>query len=794
LVTDVDGFLTQIIAEMVVYGDNKSEILFDFFCEKNMLSLFLEIMWTEDGCPAAVHIQILQTLSILISCVKNNTSLYYLLSNNYVNEIINYPHNFDLDESLRDQFASFMKTLSLRLNKQTVQFFFIEETGGFPILTRAIELLYLNDNMVRIASQTTILNIYRVQDFRSRAYALQDEVLLTLFSAISALMLAQYKSLLQVCEQYSAVSAGVQAAGVDADIKSEEDSAVRSRLTSLENQLSDILVQSEDWLYYIMDMFDLGIMSLRRSLVVHLLNSFILPVLLPNVAKSAPYQVTLDGNVFKNGGYSDAATALPAKHEGEYNESTDLLSISPHVDEVVQQWNHIALIVSVAYLGQLLRVVQDSMLRRAILTALFHPCSRGCREGLIQCLANNGRGEALPSDIRNDDSASVVETDAVKFSSGLDAGGLLHEDNQYRVGFISFFEDSVEKSMLGCNLVRIIAEVFFGIAKMEALEDMAKTEMEHVTIQEENRDIEVSPTRAVQSPSVSNDGHEHSQSCGGEISPTGQSPGSSERSPQEKTYEVCNIVKSLTALSVWPWDLSGTRRQDATLSFAEQSAISTTQPLPRCRKSWNSSSRHSGRRNRDHADPEPEGDMDSDADIGEADDLDLPRLTHIQDPDIMHIEVLCAVQALALKSASHSALIQNSNGGHDESSPAVRGSPKLAVVKAPTSRSLLQVLADVMSSPEYPLCALQEAVHAVYGFASLAYFASHRDSAMKEAQLRYCVSLTRSCARQLSKRLLSRMSTPMGDLLLNLLQEELHRIRDRKWSSVSGQVNCSLGS
>lgn len=106
----------RILAEMVVYGDNKSELLFDFFCEKNMLSLFLEIMRVvgpngANSCPSAVHVQILQTLSILINCVKNDTSLYYLLSNNYVNDIIVFPHDFESDESLRDQFVSFMKSL-----------------------------------------------------------------------------------------------------------------------------------------------------------------------------------------------------------------------------------------------------------------------------------------------------------------------------------------------------------------------------------------------------------------------------------------------------------------------------------------------------------------------------------------------------------------------------------------------------------------------------------------------------------------------------------------------------------
>ncbi|KAJ1420056.1 hypothetical protein B484DRAFT_333255, partial [Ochromonadaceae sp. CCMP2298] len=152
--------ILRVIAEMVVYGDNKSELLFDFFCEKNMLSLFLEIMSSPGGCPSTVHIQILQTLSILISCVRNETSLYYLLSNNYINEIILHAHDFADDESLCAQFASFMKSLSLKLNIQTVQFFFIEESGAFPILTRAVELLTIPDPMIRIASQSTILNVY----------------------------------------------------------------------------------------------------------------------------------------------------------------------------------------------------------------------------------------------------------------------------------------------------------------------------------------------------------------------------------------------------------------------------------------------------------------------------------------------------------------------------------------------------------------------------------------------------------------------------------------------------------
>lgn len=261
--------ILRVIAEMVVYGDNKSEFLFDFFCEKNMLSLFLEIMSTKGGCPSIVHIQILQTLSILISCVRNETSLYYLLSNNYINEIIIYPHDFLNDESLCAQFASFMKSLSLKLNIFTVQFFFIEETGAFPILTRAVELLTIPDPMIRIASQSTILNVYRVEDVRARAYALQDEVMGVLFAQTVNLMETQYTTILKTCKQYYRSC-------------NSYDELAPSRI---EDKLDDMLSAMEDWFYYMQDLLDLDVGRLRRALINHLLNDFIIPVLLQPLVK-----------------------------------------------------------------------------------------------------------------------------------------------------------------------------------------------------------------------------------------------------------------------------------------------------------------------------------------------------------------------------------------------------------------------------------------------------------------------------------------------------------------------------
>ena len=51
---------------------------------------------------------------------RDRRSLFYLLSNNHVNDMIMFDFRLG-DEEVLSHFASFLKTLSLRLNPNTVQ-------------------------------------------------------------------------------------------------------------------------------------------------------------------------------------------------------------------------------------------------------------------------------------------------------------------------------------------------------------------------------------------------------------------------------------------------------------------------------------------------------------------------------------------------------------------------------------------------------------------------------------------------------------------------------------------------
>ncbi|KAI3413561.1 hypothetical protein GPALN_011051 [Globodera pallida] len=160
------------ITEVLIWGDQNDGTVFDFFLECQMFSHFLRIM-RQTSAAAYINIQLLQTLNILFENIRNETSLYFLLSNNNVNLII--MHNFDFtNEEIIAYYISFLKTLSFKLNPKTVNFFFNENTNEFPLFTASIRFYSHSESMVRIAVRTVTLNIFKITDDFLEKYVLSN--------------------------------------------------------------------------------------------------------------------------------------------------------------------------------------------------------------------------------------------------------------------------------------------------------------------------------------------------------------------------------------------------------------------------------------------------------------------------------------------------------------------------------------------------------------------------------------------------------------------------------------------
>jgi len=122
------------VAELMIWGDQHEPGFFDLFVELKILAHFNRFMttkarWSHRG--AGLTLQLLQTLSIMIQNTREVTSLFYLFSNNHINELIEADFDFD-DEEVMAYYISFLKTISLKLNQKTIQFFFFDGAAGGP--------------------------------------------------------------------------------------------------------------------------------------------------------------------------------------------------------------------------------------------------------------------------------------------------------------------------------------------------------------------------------------------------------------------------------------------------------------------------------------------------------------------------------------------------------------------------------------------------------------------------------------------------------------------------------------
>lgn len=107
----------------------------------------------------------MQTLSIMIQNLRSETSIFYLFSNNHINDIVQLGFDFE-DEEVLGYYISFLKTISLKLNASTVQFFFQDngEVSAFPLYSEALRFVNHKEGMVRTAVRTLTLNVFSIKE------------------------------------------------------------------------------------------------------------------------------------------------------------------------------------------------------------------------------------------------------------------------------------------------------------------------------------------------------------------------------------------------------------------------------------------------------------------------------------------------------------------------------------------------------------------------------------------------------------------------------------------------------
>lgn len=243
------------ITEALIWGEQNDPRVFDFFCEKNILADFVRVLGLPKA-PKKVRLQLLQTLSMLVLNIRCQTSVYYMLSNNHINRLFTTKLDFD-DEEILAYYITLMKSLAMRLDSETIKFFFLQHpVPSFPLYIEATKFFDHRDQMVRTTVRTITLQVYRIDDPLMRRFVLRHAAE-SYFSQLSY-------HLRDLWFRLDAAACGAR----------EEDDL---KAVHRENELQ------QDLLIYLSDVFELGVEELNEVLADRLLNGAMLPMLLTGV-------------------------------------------------------------------------------------------------------------------------------------------------------------------------------------------------------------------------------------------------------------------------------------------------------------------------------------------------------------------------------------------------------------------------------------------------------------------------------------------------------------------------------
>jgi len=150
--------LMEDIIEFLLSKENEEEN-FLIFCENNCIETIIAISEFQEK---SINLIIIKIFGILIPSLKNNKIMFYLFSNNYMNQIItNISYNKeDNDTDYLSFYINFLKTLANKLDLSSFSLFFNSSHNKFPLLDEIIIFLtYDQDVMIKNTSRNIFLTL-----------------------------------------------------------------------------------------------------------------------------------------------------------------------------------------------------------------------------------------------------------------------------------------------------------------------------------------------------------------------------------------------------------------------------------------------------------------------------------------------------------------------------------------------------------------------------------------------------------------------------------------------------------
>lgn len=245
---------------ILLVADRKNIVdYFEKFIKIKFLDVFNEYLELENE---NINFYILQMINFISTNIKNQELLDYLLSQMYKTKIPGVEMNLIdklvcLDTKKNEEFLTyqinFMKSLTLKINIDSIKYFYNKNINQFPILTKSFSLYNHSDPLIRNVVKNIFLAIVKIEDKDLREFLTAFPINLYYTNIVYKLK----NSIINLCKII---------------MKGKE---IKENISQFRKE-HDFIV---DTIIYLSDILDLKIENINFILINCLLNEIILPTM-----------------------------------------------------------------------------------------------------------------------------------------------------------------------------------------------------------------------------------------------------------------------------------------------------------------------------------------------------------------------------------------------------------------------------------------------------------------------------------------------------------------------------------
>ena len=235
-------------------------IYFNAFYELGLLNILNNYL---DKGDQQISFCILECIYILLTNIQNTGLVFYLYSTKYTTKIPGEYLNIidkiiSIDIRKKEEFltyqVNFIKSLTLKLNIDCIEFFYNKHKNQFPILHKAFSLYNHKDAMIRSAVKNIFLTILKINDEHLRRFITSFPNNIYYPNIIFQLR----NIIIRLCI-----------------INFSDDKNKNNPINRFRDEHDDLI----DYMYYISDILFLNIENVNFILINCILNEIILPIL-----------------------------------------------------------------------------------------------------------------------------------------------------------------------------------------------------------------------------------------------------------------------------------------------------------------------------------------------------------------------------------------------------------------------------------------------------------------------------------------------------------------------------------